>query len=299
MAKILTALPCSADWISASKAEDLLVHKNAVLDALVHTTVSVDGTPPKCMDELATYILLYHVMTAPSNLALHELILSDQNRAGQRTAGVHRLCAFVFITNKRELTKLLLSVAGVTRRIQAPHNQFMLPFSYMPSAHPASGRARRFVMEGVGVPFFLCMKLPAKDDRSHKAVYWALMDPFTRGMRSVWNAVAVKPVLPFIEVRDKLIHVNRQMLMKQSRSSQQMLSKRLQLLRNNMHILQCATNECYFPGCAYSDSPRKERLRRCGKCQQVSYCSTEHQTEDWPRHKLLCKHMHEVFMMAK
>ncbi|GAA6021949.1 hypothetical protein JCM11491_000303 [Sporobolomyces phaffii] len=32
-----------------------------------------------------------------------------------------------------------------------------------------------------------------------------------------------------------------------------------------------------------------ERFKRCGKCKRRYYCSNEHQSEDWPRHKLDCK----------
>ncbi len=34
--------------------------------------------------------------------------------------------------------------------------------------------------------------------------------------------------------------------------------------------------------------PPREQLKRCGKCQQVAYCSRECQRRDWPRHKIDC-----------
>ena len=34
--------------------------------------------------------------------------------------------------------------------------------------------------------------------------------------------------------------------------------------------------------------PPRGQLKRCGKCQQVAYCSRECQRRDWPRHKIDC-----------
>lgn len=37
-----------------------------------------------------------------------------------------------------------------------------------------------------------------------------------------------------------------------------------------------------------------KELMKCGKCKSVSYCSKEHQLQDWPRHKEFCKHITAV-----
>lgn len=31
------------------------------------------------------------------------------------------------------------------------------------------------------------------------------------------------------------------------------------------------------------------RMKRCGRCKNVSYCCKEHQTSDWKTHKIVCK----------
>ncbi|GAA5895170.1 zinc finger MYND domain-containing protein [Sporobolomyces salmoneus] len=38
----------------------------------------------------------------------------------------------------------------------------------------------------------------------------------------------------------------------------------------------------------------RERFKRCGKCKRRYYCSSEHQIEDWPQHKLDCKDLSKL-----
>jgi len=39
----------------------------------------------------------------------------------------------------------------------------------------------------------------------------------------------------------------------------------------------------------------KENLKLCSKCHSVSYCSVEHQKEDWQKHKKNCKEMFKIY----
>src|SRR5689334_3958716 len=34
-----------------------------------------------------------------------------------------------------------------------------------------------------------------------------------------------------------------------------------------------------------------QKLSHCGRCRTVQYCSVEHQREDWPGHKVVCKQL--------
>ncbi|XP_043466814.1 uncharacterized protein LOC122501429 [Leptopilina heterotoma] len=45
------------------------------------------------------------------------------------------------------------------------------------------------------------------------------------------------------------------------------------------------TNMCHICHC-YGE---KVKLKRCSACDMISYCSKEHQKEDWPSHKQFCK----------
>ena len=36
------------------------------------------------------------------------------------------------------------------------------------------------------------------------------------------------------------------------------------------------------------------KLRGCGGCGEVAYCSVDHQREDWKQHKLTCKQKHKA-----
>jgi hypothetical protein len=47
--------------------------------------------------------------------------------------------------------------------------------------------------------------------------------------------------------------------------------------------------------CAHSRFGCTERaIKMCSRCSSVSYCSIEHQTEDWEVHKLKCKKIRAV-----
>jgi hypothetical protein len=43
---------------------------------------------------------------------------------------------------------------------------------------------------------------------------------------------------------------------------------------------KCGTANCQV---------RSKKLKKCGRCEGVSYCSKECQMDDWPRHKEVCK----------
>jgi prefoldin subunit 4 len=45
--------------------------------------------------------------------------------------------------------------------------------------------------------------------------------------------------------------------------------------------------KCAFPSCEQPGS------KACGGCKEVGYCSKEHQRDDWPNHKLVCKKAHQ------
>jgi hypothetical protein len=47
-------------------------------------------------------------------------------------------------------------------------------------------------------------------------------------------------------------------------------------------------NVIYAPECAVCEDSH-EKLKKCGRCGLVSYCSTECQEEDWAEHKLVCR----------
>jgi len=50
-------------------------------------------------------------------------------------------------------------------------------------------------------------------------------------------------------------------------------------------------DRCKGPGCGKANDELEEgvTLKKCGKCQDVSYCSRTCQKGDWPQHKKLCK----------
>ena len=41
-------------------------------------------------------------------------------------------------------------------------------------------------------------------------------------------------------------------------------------------------------GCCSKCENAAERLKLCGKCRGVKYCSADCQKKDWPAHKWLC-----------
>ena len=41
--------------------------------------------------------------------------------------------------------------------------------------------------------------------------------------------------------------------------------------------------------CQCTTTPKGKKLSRCFKCQNVYYCSVEHQKKDWVHHKRICK----------
>jgi len=45
---------------------------------------------------------------------------------------------------------------------------------------------------------------------------------------------------------------------------------------------------CALPGCGARER-HPSHFKTCGACKTVAYCSKEHQTSDWPRHKADCK----------
>lgn len=45
----------------------------------------------------------------------------------------------------------------------------------------------------------------------------------------------------------------------------------------------------FHPNLCHKCKNYEEGLKLCGNCKSVSYCCKEHQTEDWPHHKDLCK----------
>lgn len=49
-------------------------------------------------------------------------------------------------------------------------------------------------------------------------------------------------------------------------------------------------NYFYFSLCHLCKEPKSE-LKKCASCRSIYYCSREHQLEDWPNHKQLCKVM--------
>uniref|UniRef100_A0A7S2RFB8 MYND-type domain-containing protein n=1 Tax=Mucochytrium quahogii TaxID=96639 RepID=A0A7S2RFB8_9STRA len=52
---------------------------------------------------------------------------------------------------------------------------------------------------------------------------------------------------------------------------------------------------CEFKGC----DKRGDSVKKCSKCKMVFYCGKEHQTADWPSHKLDCKHLSKSGLRIK
>jgi pre-rRNA-processing protein TSR4 len=44
---------------------------------------------------------------------------------------------------------------------------------------------------------------------------------------------------------------------------------------------------------------KRPASKRCGQCKSAVYCCREHQTEDWPKHKKLCKMLKEAIAKAE
>ena len=44
-----------------------------------------------------------------------------------------------------------------------------------------------------------------------------------------------------------------------------------------------------IPHCTVCDSTDKSKLKLCGRCRSVYYCSREHQTSNWDAHKTICR----------
>ena len=42
--------------------------------------------------------------------------------------------------------------------------------------------------------------------------------------------------------------------------------------------------ECALPGCVLTQG-----LKVCSRCKSVKYCSVQHQKDDWPSHKTVCR----------
>ena len=45
---------------------------------------------------------------------------------------------------------------------------------------------------------------------------------------------------------------------------------------------------CALPGCGAKEA-HPAHFKRCAACRAVVYCSKEHQVQDWPAHKAVCK----------
>ena len=54
-----------------------------------------------------------------------------------------------------------------------------------------------------------------------------------------------------------------------------------------LNLPNCIMPTCALEGCEAEGV--KPRGGRCAKCQSVSYCSRDHQREDWAQHKDDCK----------
>jgi hypothetical protein len=49
---------------------------------------------------------------------------------------------------------------------------------------------------------------------------------------------------------------------------------------------------CALPGCGNAGSA-EDKLKVCGGCGDVAYCTVEHQREHWATHKGQCKQKHK------
>jgi hypothetical protein len=50
---------------------------------------------------------------------------------------------------------------------------------------------------------------------------------------------------------------------------------------------------CALPGCGKTGDSATGKLRVCGGCGVVAYCTVEHQKEHWAKHKQECKQQHK------
>jgi hypothetical protein len=297
MSTTVPTSPNGINWDAPMNKAELKLRRDIVMTALIRTVVSPDGTPPQCMDELAEHIMSSEIASARGSLAICNMSLSDEARAGQQKAGAHRLCSVAIIANQRQLTSLLLTLAGLTHHIYSPSNRFLFPFSRMCAEQPVVARARPFVMAGIGVPFFLHLMLPAKDKQIHSKMYWALMDPSCQLLQSHWNAAGTQPFAPFLDLRDERILVTIHWPMEAYQTNQVKLHKRMHLLRSDKEILLCTRNRCNLLTCVHASSTLvMKRLGRCGRCREASYCSRQHQIDHWSQHKRVCKRIQEALM---
>jgi len=64
------------------------------------------------------------------------------------------------------------------------------------------------------------------------------------------------------------------------------------LLAKTQAQLRQRPKECAL--CGKKEDPQQEvKLLGCGQCLVIFYCSKEHQKDDWPRHKSICKKLAE------
>jgi hypothetical protein len=291
----MATVPCESangiNWDKPMSDKELKRLMKIVLTVLRHTVVAQDGAPPLCMDELAEHIMSSQIDNASRQLEMSSLRIDAKMLAAQQLPGLHRLCEVNTISNKSELMWTLRAFAGLTNNLTSESNSYMTPFAKLPSQLLQVARAREFVVAGVGVPAFLHMKLPGKDNRVHTAVYWALLDPGTSRMRLLWNAAAVEPVPAFLELHDDRIqvYINRPVHIQQENDAK--FKERLQFVSSDAMIASCTRDRCNFRDCVDAVPAIQKKCRLCANCRQVAYCSVEHQTKDWPRHKLLCKRL--------
>ncbi|XP_071556482.1 uncharacterized protein [Temnothorax nylanderi] len=109
---------------------------------------------------------------------------------------------------------------------------------------------------------------------------------------------------PHVDTRAKLVAAWKSFVLEYRITKQEVLDETFYITRlrpevmeskNSLHLCNDYTTIFYATMChvckRFGDSVR---LKRCGSCRMIAYCSQEHQKQHWKQHKPLCKVIQKV-----